>query len=78
MPRVLFWYVPLLVFLGLGLKPVLEVTGFGALLVNLVEKRQAKRWKRIEEQERLKVKQKQRDDKYRHQRVRDPRLPKNW
>ena len=77
-PRSLLWYAPLMLFLGFGLKPALEVSGLGEFLINLKEKWTAARWKNIEKEARRKVKQKQRDEKYRGQRVKDPRLPKNW
>ena len=77
-PNFLLWYCPLLFFLGLCLKPLLEVTGLSDVLINLPEKWEAKRWRKVEDKVRREIRQKQRDAKYRNRRVKDPRLPKNW
>jgi hypothetical protein len=74
----LVYYVPLLIFLGLGLRPLLEITGLYVLFSGLLNKVDAARWTKITEKRRLQIERKTRDKKYKDRRTKDPRLPPNW
>ena len=77
-PDMVFYYVCLWVFLGLGLRIVIEKSGLYEAYQNarvaIDDKRGRKRHTRIKQE----VDRKMRDEKYRKSRYRDPRLPKNW
>jgi hypothetical protein len=77
-PGWLIYYLPLLLFLGLGLRPLLEITGAYELFSRLQDRIEETRWKKITEERRLEVERKARDKKYKSQRQKDPRLPPNW
>lgn len=77
-PDMFLYYVLALIFLGLGLRPLLQRTGLYKLWAQ-VEISVSGRWnKKYLEKRRMEVDRKVRDEKYRHSRVKDPRLPKNW
>ncbi len=71
-------YFLILVFLGVGLRPLLELTGLYRLishvLVIIEEKADAKFLKQRSEE----IDRKMRDDKYRKRRLKHPDLPKHW
>ncbi|MCL6416833.1 hypothetical protein MIB92_14325 [Aestuariirhabdus sp. Z084] len=77
-PVSLTYYVAFLLFLAFGLRPLIERTGlfeyyqhFRCTLDERLNRKQlAQRDQEIE--------RKRRDDRYRHARRKDPRLPKNW
>lgn len=77
-PDFFWWYVFLMLFLGLGLRVLIEKTGiyriWGVTKMSLDDKFH----KRLIEKRQLDIDRKSRDDKYRKSRVKDPRLPKNW
>lgn len=77
-PHYLIHYLGLLVFLGLGLKPILRLTGLHALMSGLSQRMVDARWNKRTRRRRQEVARKERDKRYRHSRVRDPRLPPNW
>lgn len=72
------WHVALLLFLGLGLKPLLLRTGLYRWWMSLMAAAQEKRHAAHHAEAARKVERKIRDDKLRKTRVRDPRLPKRW
>jgi len=76
-----FWlvhYLALLLFLGFALRPLLAGSGLYAIYGNIVEAFGAWRWRKRIAKRRQEIASKQRDAPYRHKRVKDPRLPKNW
>ncbi|WP_221450533.1 hypothetical protein [Pseudoteredinibacter isoporae] len=77
-PKVLLSYLPLLMFLGLGLRPLLEATGLYHLFQAILLKRDDAAWEKINKTHRQKVNQKERSNSLKQRRVKDPRLPKNW
>lgn len=77
-PQWLAFYMPALVFLALGLRPLLVKTGLYRVCMVLLEEVDDRRWKKRNEIRRREVDLKERDKRYRHRRERDPRLPRNW
>lgn len=77
-PNFLAYYIPLLIFLGLALRPLLEITGLYDVFVALSEKIDEGRWKKINEERRKEVERIERNRKYKSTRLKDPKLPKNW
>ncbi len=77
-PQYVFHYAALLVFLGLGLKPLLIKTGLQQLLSDYAERGREYRWKGETTRRRAEIERKERDKKYKQSRIRDSRLPKNW
>lgn len=77
-PQYLNYYIALLIFLGVVLKPLLIKTGaydfFLAITNSFSEKREARRNETIARE----VERKERDKRYKSRRVKDPKLPKNW
>ena len=71
-------YVLLLVFLGLGLRPLLEVTGLYAMFSKLTASIDEYRWAEIKALRTREVQLAARNMKYKSTRRKDPRLPKNW
>ncbi len=72
------YYLLLLLFLGVGLKPLLLVTGLHALWQRL-ELALLLRWNRgYVEKRRAELERIKRSDKLRRSRVPDERLPPNW
>jgi hypothetical protein len=77
-PNLFIYYILLLIFLGIGLRPLIVKTGLYAFyqtqITRLVEK-----WDRkFLAKRRIEIDSKRRDQKYRSKRKKDPRLPKNW
>ena len=71
-------YLGFLLFLGLGLRPLLERTGLYRLW-NTVQGFFIERWNRkYLRKRRQEVDRRLRDEKYRGKRYKDPKLPKNW
>lgn len=77
-PNMLAYYVPLLVFLGLCLKPILVMTGLYSLISSSYDGLMEALWKKKTAQRRMEIDRKERDKKYRHSRIKDSKLPKNW
>lgn len=77
-PTLLLYYVPLLLFAGFLLRPLLRESGIHGVVASLLEHREERRWRKVTEQRRRDVDRKQRDARYRGRRYPDPRLPKNW
>ncbi len=76
--NLLIYYIPLLIFLGIGLRPLLEITKLYDLFASLSEKIDEKRWKKVNEQRRSEVQRLERNKKYKNMRYKDPKLPKDW
>lgn len=77
-PEYVNYYIAFLVFLGLGLRPLLEWTGIYDRWIDLRERLDQKIHARHYREQRRKVAQAARDERYRKARKRDPRLPKHW
>ena len=77
-PVMLIVYIPFVVFLKIGLRPLLQTTGltrlYETIAVTVVEKHDRKYLKK----KRSEIDRKLRDKKYRGVRRKNPRLPKNW
>jgi len=67
-----------LVFLALGLKPLLVRTGWLGLLRQVQVELEDRYYADFEAERRQEVDRRQRDQKLRRQRYRDPKLPPNW
>lgn len=74
----LIYYIPFLLFLGLGLRPVLEKTGLHTLYLNILWRLEERRDRKRIQQIKKDIAMKNRNDKYRNKRTVDPALPKNW
>lgn len=77
-PKILWLYIPFLIFLGLGLRPLLESTGLYHLFQAILLKRDDANWEKINNSHRQKLNQQERSKRLKQQRVKDSRLPKNW
>ena len=77
-PAYLLHYAGFLLFLGLGLRPLIEALGLDHSLGSLLASADDRLHRRFLEKRRRAVERKVRDDRYRRSRVRDPRLPRNW
>lgn len=77
-PKVLVYYFPALIFIGLGLRPLLERTNLYNLFQALLIKKEDASWSKINKQRRREVEQQERSKTLKQQRIQDPRLPKNW
>jgi len=72
------WHVLLVLFLGFGLRPLLEWTGMYTIYARLAADWQ-ERWHRgFTEQRRRDIERKQRRARYKRFGPEDPRLPKKW
>ena len=71
-------YIVFILFLAFGLKPLLIYSRIYRLYDLLMMRVDDFRYKKINEQRAREVELKRRDEKYRHLRTRDKRLPKNW
>jgi hypothetical protein len=77
-PQWAFSYILFLLFLGLGLRILLERSGLYRFWSS-VEGSLVQKWnRRFLAKRKSEVDRKMRDEKYRKSRYRDPRLPKNW
>ena len=75
---IFFYYIAFLIFLAFGLRPVLKVTGLYRLWAS-VTVASSEKWNRgWVEKQRKEVERKVRDEKYRHVRRKDSRLPRHW
>lgn len=71
-------YVAILLFLGFGLRPLLERTGLYRLLSHYLVVFEEKTSKRYLEKRAAEIDRKARDDKHRKRRLKHPDLPRNW
>ncbi len=71
-------YIALMLFLGFGLRPLLERTGLYRLFAHSLVVFEEKTSKRFLEKRAAEIDRKARDDKYRKRRLKHPDLPKNW
>ena len=77
-PELLIWHLLLVLFLGLGLRPLLEKTGLYDLYAQVTVSI-AERWDRkFVEHRRRHIERNKRRKIYRRFGKGDPRLPKNW
>ena len=72
------WHLLLLVFLGIGLRPLLEKTGIHALYQYVAAALEERIYRRFTEQRRKEVERAARRKRYKRFGREDPRLPKNW
>lgn len=77
-PMHLMWYVPMLIFLSLFLRPLLIRTGLHHIFSVLAAKPGDYIWEKRTRKRRAEVERRERDKRYRYRREKDPRLPKNW
>jgi hypothetical protein len=77
-PTWIFRYLMFLLFLGVGLRPLLVMTGVLKMVQSVLHSVEEKRNKKYVEQKRREVDLKMQLEKYRKSRYRDPRLPKDW
>lgn len=76
--HLLGWYVALLIFLGLVLRPLLIATGLAQYLADVRESMLESHWEKRNERRRMEITRSERDKQYRYRRTKDPRLPRNW
>lgn len=72
-----FWYVAVLLFLGLGLRPLLELTGLYRWLVHARVLAGNRISRKFDEEHAQKIDRKMRDDRYRNRRQKHSDLTKN-
>ncbi|TDG13390.1 hypothetical protein E2F43_07560 [Seongchinamella unica] len=77
-PGWLFPYAAFLIFLGLGLRPLLEWTGLAQRCQDMTATIGDWRYRKRNRQRRMEIARRERDRKYRYSHYRDPRLPPNW
>jgi|TARA_B100001971_G_C17785857_1_gene332047 hypothetical protein len=77
-PALLIIYIPFLIFVRKGLRPLLEKIGLAKLYGTTVDALEDRRYKKYEEKRRSDIDRKARDKKYRGVRRKNPKLPKNW
>ncbi|MCG8413320.1 MAG: hypothetical protein MI746_03780 [Pseudomonadales bacterium] len=76
--EILVGYVSLLLFLGFGLRPLLELTGLYRLLSHSMVVIQEKTDEKFLKKRAEEIDRKTRDEKYRKRRLKHPDLPKHW
>ncbi len=74
----LFYYLLFLVFLGLGLRPLLEKTGVADVWNARSHARREKRWQEVRQKNALEVRRARHAERHKRRRTRDPELPKHW
>ena len=77
-PAYTLYYLGLLLFLGFGLRYVLEATGLYSALTGVGLVAQDRMERKFLENRRREIELRQRDEIYRKSHRKDPRLPKNW
>ena len=77
-PFMLPWHIGLLLFLGLGLKPVLLKTGLYSGWLRFLVHSEKMRYEKFDAGVAQSVERKRRDDKLRKARKRSEELPPNW
>ncbi len=77
-PNLLSYYVPLLIFLGIGLKPLIIYSGLYKCYQSFMATRDEKQDNKIAAQKQLEIDRKERSLRLRRSRIRDPQLPKDW
>ena len=77
-PQHLYWYIPMIIFMGVGLKTVLVRSGLARHLSFLLDRAEEARWSKITRRRRMEIERQERDKRYRHRHKQDSRLPKNW
>ena len=74
----LAWHALLVLFLGIGLRPLLEWTGLYTIYARLAASWQERAHRGFTEQRRREIERKQRRARYKRFGPEDPRLPKKW
>ncbi len=77
-PGFLIHYVFMILFLGFGLRPLIEKTGIYEIYQKITYSINEKMNRKRNQQLQTKLSRKMRDDKLRHSRKKDPRLPPRW
>ena len=77
-PGWLFHYAAFLIFLGLGLRPVLEWTGLAWRFQSAMADLEERWYRKRETKRRMQIARRERDKKYKYSHYRDPRLPPGW
>ena len=77
-PALALWWIGLLLFLGVGLKPFLKRTGLRRIWLSLMADVQRKRHAPHHAEAARRVERRRRDEKLRKARLRNPELPKRW
>ena len=78
--HLLFYYIPFLIFLGIGLRPLLVHTGLYRHFSQLNHKLDEARYAELSDKRRKEIEKADRIARYKnqHQRHRDKDLPPNW
>ncbi len=77
-PGWLVYYIGFLLFLGLGLRPLLERSGVAHHFFEVVADVDDRLHRKRELKRRAQIERQQRDKKYKHSHYRDPKLPPRW
>ncbi len=77
-PGIVLEYLCFLIFLGFGLRPLLQYTGLYQLFHLGGGKLRDRADRKFLQQRRMEIDRKARDEKYRKSHYRDPKLPKRW
>lgn len=77
-PNLFIYYILLLIFFGIGLRPLIVKTGLYAFYQTLITTVVGKLSRKYLQKRRKEIDRKIRDKKYRNKRKKDLRLPKNW
>ncbi|NGX17704.1 hypothetical protein [Wenzhouxiangella sp. XN24] len=77
-PELLLWHLLLILFLGLGLRPLLEKTGLYDLYAHVTVSIAERLDRKFVEERRREIERNRRRKMYRRFGKDDPRLPKNW
>ena len=77
-PQWLGYYLLFLLFLGLGLRPLLERTGLARKWQEMFADADDRLHSKREHKRRLEIERRERDKKYRYTHYRDPKLPRRW
>ncbi len=72
------YYILFLLFLGLGLRPLLESTGLYRNFSALTDMAHDRVYRKRYEKRRQEVDREKHNERYRKARTRDPSLPKHW
>lgn len=77
-PNWIPYYIIFVLFLGFGLRPLIEHTGAFELYQSIRAALTAKQLRKRHEEVNKQLDRKMRDDKLRRRRKKDPRLPPRW
>ena len=77
-PGYFFHYVGAMLFLGLGLKPILVRTGLHLHFSSILHAAENKRLENFHQERLREIEQKERNKQLKSKRIKDPELPPNW